>query len=158
MQAVNMNSKRITGPEPEKDLDSKASMAQSEKAVQESIEQTHTGKDSKALSEAAKPSGAEAKDSKAASDATKPSEAHASKTATQVAEVVKDTERLSIEDKEADQEMTPSKKRNFEEISAQPDSFNTALDKEEKSPDSSKRLKIDSTPPKKEGLSEELVA
>lgn len=147
---TNMLSKRITGEQPEKNLDVK---------------------DSKALSEAAKVSEA-VKDSKALSEAVIPSEAVVTETTAnseQIDEVVKGTKRLSIQDNEEqkDEEIDlSSKKRPHEQISneqvAKEDgSFVTATDKSDDSkkvsPDSSKRLKLDETPPKMTMSSPEVV-
>jgi hypothetical protein len=138
-----MMSKRITGTKPENDLDAKDSKAQSEAGrVSESPAET-------------------AKDSKALSEANKPSDDTVTETATnseQLDEVVKGTKRLSIVDNEEEKETTPSKKRNFDEISDVADenkdgSYVTANDKQDDS--NSKRLKLDETPPKMEMLNED---
>jgi hypothetical protein len=133
---TNMLSKRITGTQPTTDLDAKDSKAQSE-AAKVSESPSEAAKDSKALSEATKPSIAAATETAANSD--------------QLDEVVKGTKRLSIEDNEEEKVTTPSKKRNFEDISAvgeiKDGSFVTANDKSNND-STSKRLKLDETPPK----------
>lgn len=133
---MSITSKRITATEPEKDLDTKAKIDQNVP--------------SKSLSETNKPSETPVNDTAANSEKT------------QIAEIENQTKRLSIQDKEEEKVTTPSKKRHYEDISAEPDakdassSFNTALDgsvdnsskKSNKVSPDSKRLKMDDSPPK----------
>jgi hypothetical protein len=137
---MSITSKRITATEPEKDLDTKA------KADQKVP--------SKAVSDTVKPTETAVLDTAANSEKV------------MVAEIENQTKRLSIQDKEEEKnDGTPSKKRHFEDISAEPEvkesSFNTALDQavnsSKKVSPESKRLKIDDTPPKMQMNSEDTV-
>ena len=133
---MSITSKRITATEPEKDLDTKAKIDQKVP--------------SKSLSESNKPTETAVIDTAANSEKT------------QVAEIENQTKRLSIQDNEEEKVTTPSKKRHYEDISAEPEakdastSFNTALDgslensskKSNKVSPDSKRLKMDDSPPK----------
>lgn len=129
----NLMSKRVTTAQPEKNLDVKDSKAQSEA----NKIQPQNSKDSKAISEAPKVTDNE---TDAATEAA--------------AELIKETKRLSIQDNEEVKETTPSKKRNYEEMSgSKEESFHTAQDKtsndsKKVTPENSKRLKMDESPPK----------
>lgn len=129
--AMNMSSKRVTGEEPKMNLDSKVSKAESELPVAQ-----------------------DNKDLMPSPDAASENTVAASE---QVAEIVEETQRLSLDETGAPVSM--SKKRPFAEITAaeaNDASFQTALDTPvesvKNSPETSKRLKMEEDLPPKEDL------